>query len=184
VDIVHIHDPQREHYQQVMDEAFPLLDDMRRQGVISAIGAGMNTWDILVDFIRDAAFDCFLLAGRYTLLEQGALEFYNQMHAQGVSIFAAGIYNTGILAKGAIEGAWYQYAAAPPEIVERVRRIETVCAATMCRSTPPPCSLFGHTRRLRRWSSAWSRRNKSTPICTRCKRRFPAFSGMTCARPA
>lgn len=128
IDILHLHDPHQEHYPQILDEAFPLLANLRRQGIISAVGAGMNTWEILLDFIRDLTFDCFLLAGRYTLLEQGALDALNQIHAAGVSVFAAGVYNTGILAKGSVEGAWYQYQSAPPEIMDRVRRIESICA--------------------------------------------------------
>ncbi len=70
IDILHIHDPDK-HYEAALDEAYPTLDELRREGVIGAVGAGMNQWQMLADFARNADFDCFLLAGRYTLLEQG-----------------------------------------------------------------------------------------------------------------
>lgn len=128
VDILHIHDPDRDTYKIALEEAYPLLADLRRQGVIKAVGVGVNFWEPLVDFARDAEFDCFLLAGRYTLLEQGALAALNLFHDRGISIFGAGVYNTGILAQGAKSGVWYQYQPAPPEILDKVRRIEAVCA--------------------------------------------------------
>ncbi len=74
-------------------------------------------------------FDCFLLAGRYTLLEQAPLdEFLPLCTERNIAILVGGAYNTGILATGAIEGAYFQYSPAPPEIMARVRRIEAVCA--------------------------------------------------------
>lgn len=126
-DILHIHAPSKEHYRTAIEQAYPLLAELRDQGVIKAVGVGENYWEPLLEFARDAHFDCFLLAGRYTLLEQGALNALNQFHAQNISIFGAGVYNTGILAKGAVDGVWYQYAAAPPEIVDKVRRLEALC---------------------------------------------------------
>jgi len=129
VDILHIHAPEGpEQYRQAIDEAYPLLDDLRRQGVIKTVGVGENFWEPLVDFARDAHFDCFLLAGRYTLLEQGALAAMNQFHAQGISVFGAGVYNTGILAQGTKNAAvWHQYRQAPQEMIDKTRRIEMVC---------------------------------------------------------
>jgi D-threo-aldose 1-dehydrogenase len=127
VDILHIHDPDAATYQTAMAEAYPFLADLRREAVIKAVGVGVNYWEPLLDFARDGQFDCFLLAGRYTLLEQGALAALNQFHAQGISIFGAGVYNTGILAKGSKSGAWYQYRAAPAPIVEKVARLEALC---------------------------------------------------------
>jgi len=126
-DILHIHAPSKEHYRTAIEQAYPLLAELRDQGVIKAVGVGENYWEPLVEFARDAHFDCFLLAGRYTLLEQGALNAMNQFHAQNISIFGAGVYNTGILAKGAVDGVWYQYAAAPSEIIDKVRRLEALC---------------------------------------------------------
>jgi D-threo-aldose 1-dehydrogenase len=128
IDILHVHDPDSSRYKTALDEAYPLLADLRRQGVIKAVGVGVNFWELLVDFARDAEFDCFLLAGRYTLLEQGALAALNLFQEKGISIFGAGVYNTGILAKGANSGAWYQYRPAPSEILDKVRRIEAICS--------------------------------------------------------
>ena len=129
VDILHIHAPEGpEQYRQAIDEAYPLLDDLRRQGVIKAVGVGENFWEPLVDFARDAQFDCFLLAGRYTLLEQDALAAMNQFHAQKISVFGAGVYNTGILAQGTKNAAvWYQYRQAPADMLDKTRRIEAIC---------------------------------------------------------
>lgn len=127
VDIVHIHDADND-YRQALDEAFPTLAELRRQGVIGAIGAGMNQWQMEAEFARNADFDCFLLAGRYTLLEQGALdEFLPLCQQKGISVFLGGVYNSGVLARGAHPDSTYNYAPAPPSILERVRRLEDVC---------------------------------------------------------
>ncbi len=128
LDILHIHDPDN-HYREALDTAFSTLAELRSQGVIRAIGAGMNQWQMLADFARNADFDCFLLAGRYTLLEQGALaEFLPLCAARQISVFLGGVYNSGILATGGRPGAIYNYEAAPPEVLERVNKIEAVCA--------------------------------------------------------
>lgn len=106
------------------------LDELRRSGEIAAIGAGVNEWQVCEKLLRLADFDGFLLAGRYTLLEQEALEsFLPLCEARDVGIILGGPYNSGILATGAVPGAKYNYAEAPPEILDRVRRIEAVCAA-------------------------------------------------------
>jgi len=127
VDILHIHDPDQ-HQREALDVVFPALAELRSQGVIRAVGAGVNQWQMLVDFAHHADFDCFLLAGRYTLLEQGALDLLELCHARGISILLGGVYNSGILATGAQPGAKYNYADAPPVLLEQVRRIETICA--------------------------------------------------------
>jgi D-threo-aldose 1-dehydrogenase len=127
VDILHIHDPDN-HYPQALDEAFPALAELRRQGVIKAIGAGMNQWRMLADFARQADFDCFLLAGRYTLQEQTALPFLELCQAKGISLILGGVFNSGILATGPQPGAKYNYTDAPPTILEKVRRLESICA--------------------------------------------------------
>ncbi|MFO7170233.1 MAG: aldo/keto reductase [Chloroflexota bacterium] len=126
IDILHIHDPD-DHERQALDEAFPTLAELRAQGVIGAIGAGMNQWQMLERFARNADFDCFLLAGRYTLLEQTSLEFLELCRSRGIGVFLGGVFNSGILATGPRPGAKYQYADAPPEIMERARRLEQVC---------------------------------------------------------
>lgn len=127
-DILYLHAPEGDqHYRTAVTEAYPLLAEMRQQGQIKAIGVGENFWEPLVDWARDAQCDCFLLAGRYTLLEQGALTALDAFHAQGISIFGAGIYNSGILAKGSTAGGWYQYADAPAAVIAKVRQIEVLC---------------------------------------------------------
>ena len=128
LDIVHIHDPD-DHEREALDAIFPALAELRSQGVIGAIGAGMNQWEMLARFARQADFDCFLLAGRYTLLEQRALdEFLPLCQERRIGIFLGGVFNSGILATGARPGAWYQYQPASPAILERVGRIEALCA--------------------------------------------------------
>jgi len=126
IDIVHIHDPDH-HYRQALDQVFPTLADLRSQGVIRAIGCGMNQWQMLFDFAHQADFDCFLLAGRYTLLEQGSMPLLDFCSQKGIAVFLGGVYNTGILATGAVPGARYNYTRAPEPILDRVRRIEAVC---------------------------------------------------------
>jgi D-threo-aldose 1-dehydrogenase len=126
-DIVHVHDPDR-FQQQALDEAFPALYGLREQGVIRAVGAGMNQWQMLAHFAEHADVDCFLLAGRYTLLEQGGLPLLELCRAKGITVFTGGVYNSGILVTGPLEGASYNYAPAPPAILERVRRLQAACA--------------------------------------------------------
>lgn len=142
IDILLMHDPDEgitthlgrdpyevSHFVQAMQEAYPILDDLRRQGMVKAIGLGMNQWQMLWDFAHAGEFDCFLLAGRYTLLEQAPLKrFLPLCMKKGISIIIGGPYNSGILATGAKEGAYYNYMPAPPPILDRVRQIEAVCA--------------------------------------------------------
>jgi D-threo-aldose 1-dehydrogenase len=128
LDMALIHDAD-DHFRGALEEAYPALADLKAQGVVRAIGAGMNQWQMQAEFARSADFDCFLLAGRYTLLEQEPLDEYLPLCLQkNISVFLGGVFNTGILATGARPGARYQYADAPPHIMERVRRIEAVCA--------------------------------------------------------
>src|SRR5262245_50684276 len=127
VDIVLVHDPD-DHEQEALTGAFPALAELRAQGVIGAIGAGMNQWQMEQRFAHNVDVDCFLLAGRYTLLEQGALEFLELCRERQIGVFMGGVFNSGILATGARPGARYQYADAPPEILERAGQIEAICA--------------------------------------------------------
>ncbi|MCQ2005903.1 aldo/keto reductase [Rhizobium sp. NRK18] len=109
---------------------YKALIELRDAGEIAAIGAGVNEWQVCERLLGLGDFDCFLLAGRYTLLEQEALDsFLPLCERRDVGIILGGPYNSGILATGAIEGAKYNYAPAPEPILERVRRIEEVCKA-------------------------------------------------------
>lgn len=113
---------------EFMTGGYPALLSLRDQGVIRAFGAGVNEWQPCQWLAERGDFDLFLLAGRYTLLEQEALEsFLPLAEARGIGIVIGGPYNSGILATGARPGAHYNYDAAPPAILDRVRRIETVC---------------------------------------------------------
>jgi len=115
-------------YREVLDSGYRALDELRRGGVVRAIGLGLDDHDYCERFLRDADFDAVLLAGRYSLLEQPALPTLLPLALEkGVGIMLGGIFNSGILATGAIPGARYNYEAAPPEILERVAKIEAVC---------------------------------------------------------
>ena len=128
VDIVHIHEPEHETMDESgFREAFPVLAELRAQGVIKAIGAGMNRWQTVADFVQEADFDCFLLAGRYTLLEQGALPFLSLCQERGVSLFLAGVLNSGILATGPGATAKYNYRQAPEAIQAKAHQLQQVC---------------------------------------------------------
>src|ERR1700680_3661545 len=126
IDVLHIHDPD-DHYEEALKGAYQALDRLRADDVIRAVGAGMNQAEMLTRFARDGNFDCFLLAGRYTLLDQVALkELLPVCLERGVAIIAGGVYNSGILADPK-PGARYNYAAAPAELLERARRIRAAC---------------------------------------------------------
>lgn len=127
IDLVHIHDPD-DYRREALEEVLPLLGDLRRQGVIGAVGAGMNQWPMLAEFVQHGIVDCVLLAGRYTLLEQGALSFLELCQSIGVEVFLGGVYNSGILATGARPNTAYNYLPPPPEVLARVARLEAICA--------------------------------------------------------
>lgn len=119
-----------EKLREFMDGGYQALSDLRDQGVIRAFGAGINQWEPAQWLAERGDFDIFLLAGRYTLLEQESLEtFLPLCQARGIGIVIGGPYNSGILATGPREGAFYNYNPAPPEILDRVARIEAVCTA-------------------------------------------------------
>ena len=116
------------YFRDALDQAFPTLLDLRQQGVIGAVGAGMNQWQMEWEFAKQVDVDCFLLAGRYTLLEQTSLDFLDYCRQRNIAVFLGGVFNSGILATGPREGASYNYAAAPAPIIEKARRIDAVCA--------------------------------------------------------
>lgn len=141
VDILWIHDPDEaasaggqdpdapSHLEDAMAGAYPLLDELRRAGTIGAIGVGVSDAELLCAFAEAGDFDAFLLANRYTLLEQGPLHTLLPLcERKGISIVIGGAFNSGILATGAVEGARYNYLPAPEHVLERVRRLEAVCA--------------------------------------------------------
>ena len=104
------------------------LAELRASGRIKAFGAGVNEWQVCRTLLDRGEFDAFLLAGRYTLLEQGGLESLLPLCLErDVGIILGGPYNSGILASGPVEGATYDYKPAPPGILERVGRIQALC---------------------------------------------------------
>jgi|SaaInlStandDraft_7_1057024.scaffolds.fasta_scaffold26397_2 D-threo-aldose 1-dehydrogenase len=126
IDVLHIHDPDA-NYREAIGGAYPAIAKLREQGLISGVSAGMNQWEMLSAFARAGNFDCFLLAGRYSLLEQSALDDLLPLcQEKNIGILAGGTYNSGILAKGAKAGAKYNYGDAPPEIIERAQQLEAV----------------------------------------------------------
>ncbi|MCL6670927.1 aldo/keto reductase [Streptomyces panaciradicis] len=130
LDIVYLHDPD-DHWQQAADEAMPALADLRDQGVIRAIGAGMNQSAMLARFLRETAADVVMLAGRYTLLDQSALDdLLPAARDLGKSVVAVGVFNSGLLSHDRpAEGMKYDYQDAPTDLVTRARAIADVCAA-------------------------------------------------------
>ncbi|MEP7064071.1 MAG: aldo/keto reductase [Betaproteobacteria bacterium] len=137
IDIALIHDVNRrwqgdlveQRYGEAMQGAYRALDELRTAGVIKAIGVGVNDWSILQRFAADGDFDCFMLAGRYTLLDHSALEtFLPDCARRNIAVLMAAPFNSGILATGARAGATYFYTPAEPGIVARTLRIEAVCA--------------------------------------------------------
>ena len=126
IDVLHIHDPD-DHYEEALSGAYRALDRMRSEGTIKAVGAGMNQAEMLARFAREADFDCFLLAGRYTLLDRiGLKELLPLCVEKGIAIIAGGVFNSGILADPR-PGATYNYQAAPPALLERALELEAVC---------------------------------------------------------
>jgi D-threo-aldose 1-dehydrogenase len=140
IDIVFLHDIDAGTHGQAFEDnnlrqlfsqgGYRALSELRDAQKISAIGAGVNTWQICERLLGEADFDGFLLAGRYTLLEQDPLETFLPLCIQrDVGIILGGPYNSGILATGAVEGARYDYAPAPEDILRRVRKLNDVCMA-------------------------------------------------------
>ena len=127
IDVALIHDPD-DHYEEALDTAFPTLADLRSQGVIGAIGSGMNQWEMLTDFARNADFDCFLIAGRYTLLDYSALtEFFPICEEKSISVILGGPYNSWILASDLGPESTYFYETAPQNVIEKAKSIRDIC---------------------------------------------------------
>ena len=127
VDILLIHDPDN-HYDEALQGAYRVLDELRSQGVVTAIGAGMNQWEMEARLAREGVFDCFLLAGRYTLVEHSALaEFLPLCQEKRISVIIGAPNNRGILAADLSDPSSFSHLPVQPEIVERARRCKAVC---------------------------------------------------------
>lgn len=135
-DALFIHDCDRythgpgyaEHLRRAIVSAFPALETLRDQGVVKAIGFGVNETEVMVEAVKATDSDLCLLAGRYTLLEQEPLDTLFPVCAErGIGIVLGGVFNSGILAKGPVPGARFNYGPAPRDIMERAGRLEAVC---------------------------------------------------------
>lgn len=127
IDMLHIHDPD-DHYEEATKGAYPALAKLRREGVIRALGAGMNQVEMPARFAREAEFDCFLLAGRYTLIDHtGLRELLPLCVQKKISIIIGGPYNSGVLASGARPGAKFNYTDASADVLLKVQKVEEVC---------------------------------------------------------
>jgi D-threo-aldose 1-dehydrogenase len=126
VDIVYLHDVE-DHLDEVYATGFPALAALREEGVVGAIGFGMNRSDVLARLVADLDLDVVLCAGRWTLLERTALDdLLPVCERRGTGVVVGGVYNSGLLADPR-PGAPYDYAAAPPELVRRARELAAVC---------------------------------------------------------
>ena len=138
IDVIFIHDvdvfnhktlaARDAHVKTILNSGIKALEKLRSEKVIKAYGAGVNEWEVCEILAKNADVDIFLLAGRYTLLEQESLNsFLPLCEKRGIGIVLGGPYNSGILATGPKPGAWYNYDHAPKAILERVAQIEAIC---------------------------------------------------------
>ncbi|MFJ9348547.1 aldo/keto reductase [Streptomyces sp. NPDC101237] len=125
IDVVYLHDPD-DHAEQAFREGYPALEKLRSEGVVRAIGAGMNQTAMLTRFVRDTDVDVVLCAGRYTLLDQSALaDLLPAAAARGASVVIGGAFNSGLLADPRPE-ATYNYTRAPADLLTRAVRLKTL----------------------------------------------------------
>jgi len=140
IDILYVHDIDLANhrtqdvleakYDELLNGGYKALVELRDQGVIRAFGVGVNEWQPCQYLAERGDFDLFLLAGRYTLLEQEALESFLPLCEQrGIGVVIGGPYNSGILATGPIPGAWFDYELAPKEVLNKVGKIQSACEA-------------------------------------------------------
>ena len=128
LDIALVHDPD-EHMQLALEESFPALLDLKSQGVVRSVGAGMNYCEPLIDFANKVDLDCFLVAGRYTLLDQSAAqELFPICLEKNISLILGGPYNSGILADPKFNSnSTYFYQKTPKDILKKARSINDIC---------------------------------------------------------
>ncbi len=128
VDILYIHDPD-DYYEQAITGAYKALAELRQTGRVRAIGAGMNQWEMEMRFAKEGDFDCFLQAGKYTLLDQSAQEkFLPYCQERGIGVVAGAPFSYGILAADLRHGATPSSRFVAPALVEKARGMDAVCA--------------------------------------------------------
>ncbi|MDE0665197.1 MAG: aldo/keto reductase [Acidimicrobiaceae bacterium] len=125
VDILHIHDPD-DHIDEALEGTYPALVELRDQGMIGAVSLGTNSVATAAVFLERADLDCMLVAGRYTLLDRSAAELIDACARRGVAFLAAGVFNSGVLARPR-SGSWYDYGPASDETLARAAAIDDVC---------------------------------------------------------
>lgn len=130
IDVLYLHDAEQ-HFEDALRDGYPALAQLRAEGLVGAIGAGMHDAGKLTRLVREADPDVVMLSGRYTLLDHSALDdLLPACIEHGVSVVAASVFNSGLLAtERPSAGARYDYGSATPELVERVHRIADVCQA-------------------------------------------------------
>lgn len=121
-------DAQPEYFRQAIVSGFPALEMLRDQGVVQAIGFGVNETNVMFEAVKAVDVDICLLAGRYTLLEQEPLDDLLPLCAErGVGLVLGGVYNSGVLATGAVDGARFNYRPAPADVLDKTRALDAVC---------------------------------------------------------
>ncbi|WP_030657521.1 MULTISPECIES: aldo/keto reductase [Streptomyces] len=155
VDVVYLHDPD-DHAEEAFREGYPALEKLRSEGVVGAIGAGMNQAEMLARFVRDTDVDVVLCAGRYTLLDQSAAtELLPEAVRRGVSVVFGGAFNSGLLADPTRKPT-YDYTQAPQDLLDRALRIKAVAerhgttlraaALAFCSAHPAVASVLAGAR--------------------------------------
>ena len=115
-------------FREAMKGAYPALERLRAEGIVHAIGVGVSSWKICQESALEGDFDCFILAGQYTLLDQEPLNtFLPLCESRKINVIAAAPYGTGILAYGAVPGVQYRHSDASPKILEKTRKMQQIC---------------------------------------------------------
>ena len=189
IDILYVHDigarthgraAHPELMRTLRESGYRALEGLRAAGTVRAIGIGVNEREVLLEALEWGAWDVFLLAGRYTLLEQTPIEdLLPKCVETGISIVVGGPLNSGILAG---RDTW-NYAPAPPEITARVKAIRQFATETGCRSPPLPCNSRWPIRRSQR-SSRDRATSPSSPLMSNCGgAQSPQRYGRSCGKP-
>ncbi len=154
VDIVYVHDigtmthgaANARHFDDLMSSGLPYLRQLKAEGLIGAIGLGVNETQVCLDVLKFEALDAILLAGRWTLLDRDAeADLVQRAQEKGTSFVLGGIYNSGILAKGPVPGAWFNYQPASEAILAQVRGLEARAKAEGA-TLPQAAMQFALTR--------------------------------------
>ena len=182
IDVLLVHDidtythgnSQPQRYKEAIQGSFKALIKMREEGITSAIGVGVNETDVCYNVAREVDIDALLLAGRYTLLEQESLDDLMPLCEQrGISVILGGVFNSGILATGATAGAKFNYAKAPEKILEKTRKIQSICkdfgvslpaaAIQFSAAHPAVVNVCLGARNLEQWNQNFAYLNEAIP---------------------